>query len=481
MEIGRLLFPALRWDAATGFAHERERIEAALALGVGGFIVFGGEAQAVRALVTSIRSRTHRPLLFGADLERGAGQQFHGATPLPPAAALGALGDLDVLRRSAELTAREARALGIDWIYAPVADVDLEPQNPIVGTRAFGTDPARVAAAVAAWVRGCAAGGALSCAKHFPGHGRTTADSHVELPRVVVERAALELDLAPFRAAIDAGVDTIMTAHVAYSALDPSGAPATLSRAILHDLLRDQLRFTGLVVSDALIMEGVLAGGGAGRAAVRALAAGCDALLYPEEPAHVATVIEAAISHDLPEGRVTEALARVDTAARKAAAMTRADEWGREEDRAWTRSVAQRTVLVVRGRPTLARACDLITVDDDVGGPYPPGRRDVFPATLRSGGVDVRETQEVHPDRAALVAVYADIRAWKGRPGLSARAREAVQRALARRPAALVALFAHPRLAAELPPNAAVVAAWGGEPLMQEAAAHRLLQAGAAV
>src|SRR6185295_8272390 len=143
-------------------------------------------------------------------------------------AAIGWLRDEAVTERVGELTAREARALGVNWIYAPVADVDLEPENPIIGVRAFGTEPAAVAAQVAAWVRGCRRGGALSCAKHFPGHGRTVGDSHIERPTVSASREMLEADLEPFRAAVEAGVDSMMTAHVAYPALDAEGAVATL-------------------------------------------------------------------------------------------------------------------------------------------------------------------------------------------------------------------------------------------------------------
>jgi len=173
--IARLLLPALRWSAERGWDAERAMIEEGLALGVGGFILFGGEAGAVRELTSELHRRSPHPLLIASDLERGAGQQFRGATPLPPAAALGSLDDRDAVRRAGELTAREARALGVNWIYAPVADIDVEPENPIIGTRAFGSDPERVGALLAEWIRGCAAGGALSCAKHFPGHGARSA------------------------------------------------------------------------------------------------------------------------------------------------------------------------------------------------------------------------------------------------------------------------------------------------------------------
>jgi beta-glucosidase-like glycosyl hydrolase len=462
--IARLLLPALRADAGGGFEGARGEIDDALDLGVGGFILFGGSAERVAALTAELRERAPHPLLLAADLERGAGQQFRGATPLPPAAALGSLGDLEATERAGELTAREARALGVNWVYAPVADVDLEPANPIIGTRAFGVASGDVARHVDAWVRGCARGGALSCAKHFPGHGRTVADSHAERPVVTADRAALDADLAPFRAAIAAGVDALMTAHVVYPALDPAGSPATLSAPILTRLLREEMGFDGLVVTDALIMDGLIADATEGDAAVAALVAGCDALLYPEDLAGVVASVEAGVRDGrLAAGRIDEALRRVEAAAARATAHAPTALAG-DDDRRWALELAVRTVHAVRGTPRLPEGpLHVVEVEDDLGGPWPPFPRDALPAALRAAG------RELDADGAALVVVYSDIRAWKGRPGLSAGAVARVAEALAAEPDATVLLFAHPRLAPQLPAARHLLAAWGGEPLMQQA------------
>lgn len=463
--IARLLLPALRWSAERGWDDARPTIEQGLELGVGGFILFGGEAGAVRELCAELHRRAPHPLLIASDLERGAGQQFRGATPLPPAAALGSLGDPDVVRRAAELTAREARALGVNWVYAPVADVDLEPENPIIGTRAFGTDPDEVAALVGAWVRGCAAGGALSCAKHFPGHGRTLGDSHIERPTVAAGRDVLAEDLKPFRSAVAAGVDSMMTAHVAYPALDPQGLPATLSAPILEGLLRRELGFDGLVVTDALIMEGFVEDLDEARGAVLAVAAGCDALLYPDDSAAVVRELQAARADGrLAERRAQDALRRIAAAAERVAGGP-AGEWGREEDRRWALETAVRTLRVVRGAPQLPPGrVRLVEVEDDAGGPYPPYPRTALPAALRRQGVELAD------EGAPLVVLYSDIRAWKGRPGISAAARERVREITTRTPDTTVVLFSHPRLADEIPTARHLLAAWGGEALMQEAA-----------
>ena len=465
MNVARLLLPAIRWDAEKGFDGNRETIEHGLGRGVGGFILFGGEANAVRALTDELHRRAPHPLLIASDLERGAGQQFRGATPLPPAAALGFLDDQALTERAGELTAREARALGVNWVYAPIADVDLEPENPIIGVRAFGADPDTAARHVAAWVRGCARGGALSCAKHFPGHGRTIGDSHIERPAVQASRAEMAEDLAPFRASIAAGVDSMMTAHVVYPALDPEARPATLSPPILRGLLRDELRFGGLVVTDAIIMEGMTDGGSETAASVQALTAGCDLLLYPGDTDAVIREVEAALEDGrLDPARVEDALRRVSEAAERVAGPVDA-RWFADEDRRWALETAVRTLRVCRGEPRLPSGpVRMEEIEDDGGGPWPPYPRVAFPAALRAAGVEIAD------DGAPLVVLYSDIRAWKGRPGISAAAQERVRQLTAAHPEVTVILFSHPRLADDIPTARNLLAGWGGEAVMQEAA-----------
>ncbi|HUG40723.1 MAG TPA: glycoside hydrolase family 3 N-terminal domain-containing protein [Longimicrobiales bacterium] len=480
----RLLFPPVRWSAEDGsYDAYRPAIEKGLELGVGGWIIFGGPADAVRDLTGELRERSRHPVLIGADLERGAGQQFPGATALPPPAVLAELDDLELTRRAGELTAREALAMGIDWVFAPVADLDLEPENPIVGSRAFGADPERASRHVVAWIEGCREAGALACAKHFPGHGRTTSDSHLALPTVDVGEDDLATDLRPFRAAIGAGVDSMMTAHVAYPALDPSGLPATLSRPILTGLLRERMGFVGLIVTDALNMKGVQGGGGEPEAAVRALAAGCDALLYVREPEQAAAALEAARGGELTEDRVTASLERIRAAAERLDERSSARAggaggegtrpWGSDSDAAWALGLAGRAVAPLRGQPRCAGSVEVMTVDDDVGGPFPPGSRAAFPEALRGAGVHVREVGRPTGGVPVIIALYADIKGFKGRPGLSAEAVETVAAAVVEPRGATVVLFGHPRMATETP-GPHLLGAWGGEAIMQRAAARWL-------
>jgi beta-N-acetylhexosaminidase len=229
--------------------------------------------------------------------------------------ALGAVDDVALTERVAAAIGADLAAVGVNLNFAPVADVNTNPRNPVIGIRSFGSEPELVARHVAASVRGMQAAGVAACAKHFPGHGDTEVDSHLGLPTVAGD---LEAALLPFRAAIDAGVRAIMTAHIRVSELDD--APATLSRRILHGLLRDELGFDGLVVTDALDMKGVATVGT--EAAVLALSAGADALLLgpglgpePVELTHRA-IVEAVTAGRLPEERLAEAAGRVaDTAA----------------------------------------------------------------------------------------------------------------------------------------------------------------------
>lgn len=471
--------PAVRWQESGGYAGQRELIDRALKLGVGGFILFGGRSDDVRLLTRDLRERSSVPLLIASDLERGAGQQFAGATGLPPLAALGWLGETETVRRAAALTAREAGALGVNWVYAPVMDVDLEPANPIIGTRAFGSHPDVVARLGSAWVEACQAEGVLACAKHFPGHGRTTTDSHAELPIVRASREELEeADLRPFRAAVDAGVASVMSAHIAFPSLDPSGEPATLSKPILEGVLREQLGFDGLIVTDALIMAGVRQSSTGATAEVRAIGAGCDLLLYPEDLEAVARELAAAVARgELKTERVERSIERRRHWIAKTEVSDR--QSSAEEDRAWAAALALRVVHLVQGDfPAVRDEIALAVVDDDVGGPYPPPSRKPFTGTLRKLGVSVVEGEADRSPQIHVIALFGDVRAWKGRPGYSAAALKQVRTAVdsARRANAIAVLvqFGHPRLAESIGVDIPIVSAWGGEATMQRAAAEWL-------
>lgn len=481
--IAELLVPAIHWHRDGGFTPARPVIERALAVGVGGFVVYGGETDAVLTLMRELRKRTRTPLLIASDVERGAGQQFAGATGLPPLAALAALGDLDALRRAARLTAKETRTLGVNWAFAPVCDLDLVPENPIVGTRSLGSDPVVVAKLVRVWIEACQAEGVLATAKHFPGHGRTTADSHTVLPRVDATDDELhESDVIPFRAAIDAGVASIMTAHVAFPALDPSGAPATCSRDIIQGLLRTALNYDGLVVTDAVGMAGMLEGTTEPEGAVLALAAGCDLILGPTDlDATLAALARAVDEHVLDAQQVQRSLRRRRKWAQWASPP---DDFRKPSaaDIAWGVQLTDRVVHLVRGTPPNVRApIEIAVIDDDAGGAELPPSRDSLFEALRSGGAQARRVTGPTPGARStfVVALFGEIRAHKGRVGYSeatlANVAEVAGAAERAGREAMIVQFGDPRQVPSIPSSLPVVSAWGGEAGMQAAAARWLL------
>lgn len=269
-----------------GTAPSKE-ILALIRAGLGGIILYGKncvDAAQVLALTNSLQAAARaadqaQPLLIAIDQEQGRVVRVtDGVTVFPSMGAMARVGDPELIRRVAAATSRELLAIGVNWNLAPVADVLSVPDCP-VGDRSSGADPEQVALAVAAFVHGAAASGLRTCAKHFPGHGSTAKDSHVAAPRVSRSRAELEsVDLVPFRAAIQAGVPAVMTAHITYPALDPD-APASLSERVIGGLLRSQLGFAGVVVSDDLEMAGIAWNQPLESSAIRALRAGSDLLI----------------------------------------------------------------------------------------------------------------------------------------------------------------------------------------------------------
>ena len=295
-KIGQLIFATYHGAfTATDSPAYAEMLHDVEQLHVGGFInathpsplgIVKSQAYPTAVLMNQLQSKSKAPLLVGADFERGTAMRLDEGTSFPTAMAVAAGGHPRDAYTMGKITALEARAVGIQWIYAPDSDVNNNPDNPIINTRSFGEDPKKVAEYVAQFVRGVQDNGGLATAKHFPGHGDTSADSHIDLPVIKASRERLEnLELVPFRAAIAAGAESVMTGHLSIPALESNpDVPATLSPNILTGLLRDELGYHGLVVTDAMDMGGITVRYAPGEAAVRAFAAGADALLMPPVP-----------------------------------------------------------------------------------------------------------------------------------------------------------------------------------------------------
>lgn len=287
---------------------------------IGGLTLFNGRWPSTRQVLEQLQAAAKIPLLVGSDIERGCGQQMHGMSVLPHAGAFGAASDKQqtdgdqLAWEFGEATAMEARMAGINVAFAPVADTNTNPRNPIIAIRAFGSTPSKVASMVAGFVRGCEALGVATAAKHFPGHGDTEQDSHDSLPMVSRDAASIATtELPPFESAVASGCSMVMTAHVAYPALDASGVPATLSSAILQDLLRHKLGFEGVICSDSLLMSGVRDRfDSEGELCLAALLAGVDWLLDVADPESVIDYLVRCVSDGrLEESRIDESVHRI--------------------------------------------------------------------------------------------------------------------------------------------------------------------------
>jgi len=283
--------------------------------GVGGFIVgVGSSPYDIAEKLNALQRAARVPLLIASDFESGPGARIREAPAFPGNMALGATDrELDAYEVG-RVIAVEARAVGIQFDFAPVVDVNNNPANPIINVRSFGEKAQRVAALGSAFIRGLREHGMLSAAKHFPGHGDTGTDSHIALPLVTATRARLDsVELVPFRAAVREGADAVMTAHLAVTGLSGEGSPpATLSPFVLDTLLRQDLGFRGLVVTDALNMGAIVSRYGASQAAVLALQAGADILLMPADPKGAIDAIVDAVGRGLvSEARLDSSVARV--------------------------------------------------------------------------------------------------------------------------------------------------------------------------
>ena len=294
---------------------------------VGGFHVFGGSIPSppvllnpgygtvilgqpleAASLLNRLQALSRVPLLNTADFETGVGFRMAGATAFPRQMAMGAIAGADgerLVREEARVTALESRALGVQVNFAPVADVNNNPRNPVINIRSYGEDPARVAALVSTYVAGARDGGMIATIKHFPGHGDTDVDSHLGLPVITYDRARLQsVELVPFRRGVEQGVGAVMAAHIELPALDPApSTPATFSRPILHDLLRQEIGFAGLVYTDSMSMDAVAKMATPEEGAVRALRAGADQVLHSPDPAAAFDGVRQALA----SGRLTQA------------------------------------------------------------------------------------------------------------------------------------------------------------------------------
>jgi beta-N-acetylhexosaminidase len=469
----------------------------------GGRTIQHAEPYALAAFLNRVQRIAKVPLLVGGDFERGASMRVAGTTVFPHAMAFGAAGDPEFSRFEGQVTAREARALGVHWVYYPVADVNINPDNPVLNIRSFGEDPQAVAAQVAAFIEGAHSDPhnyVLTTAKHFPGHGDTSVDSHLNLATVPASRERLEsVELVPFRAAIAAGTDAVMTAHVAVPALAPPDLPATLSPAILTGLLREELGFKGLTITDALDMGGIVKGFPAGDAAVRAIEAGADTLLMPADAeAAIRAVVAAVENGRIKRRRIEESVVKI-LAAKEKVGLDRkrfvnveglGDVINSPEANEEAQQVAERAVTLVRNEggvlPLAApeRACFLAlaesrdsnegqTFSQEVRARLAHATVTTLDPSLSRADVDAALAR-LTPCETYVVAAFASVTAYQGSLGLGGDLPHAMETLTASaKPLVLVAL-GNPYLLRSFPSVAAYLATFSSVAPSEAAAVKAL-------
>ena len=515
-KVGQLIMPWVLGDFAPEGSPSHDRIlEYIEDQGIGGVIMSVGSPTEVAAKLNDFQAHSNIPLLVAADLETGAGFRMRGAvqmpgtielggaTDFPSLMAVGATADPQLAYEMGRITAREARGVGIHIPFAPVLDVNNNPDNPIINVRSFGENPEDVAELGAAFVRGVQEHGAIATGKHFPGHGDTETDSHLGLPVIPHSRARMDsVEIFPFRHAIEAGMGAVMTAHISVPSLDGGvGDPATLSSAVLTDLLRDEMEFDGLLFTDAMDMSAISRGFGAEEASVRAIEAGADVILMPPSVERAVEGIAAAVE----SGRIEAS--RIDASVRRI--LETKKQMGLDRDRtvqidqigqvvgipAHTQvaaEIAERSITLLHNGGNLlpllgTRSARVMSVSfrrtsDVLAGRYFNTRlRQTYPR-LTTAGLDVNSGPALYEDllrqarQQALVILSTYVTAFS-QSGSLALPEEVVDFAGQLTEIGvphIVVSFGNPYLITELPDVRAYMLAWSGSEVSQTAAAQAL-------
>ena len=515
-KVAQMVWPTVLGDYTAGDSPQWQRLTDNIRKEkVGGFTISVGSPTELAAKLNAMQSMSSVPLIFGADLEAGAGFRARGgyfipnaidlggAVVFPPEMAIGATGDATLAYEQGRLTALEGRALGIHIAYAPVLDVNNNPSNPVINTRSYGEDPTMAAKLGAAFIRGLQEHGMMATGKHFPGHGDTGTNSHLALPVVTVSRSRLDsVELVPFREAIRSGVGAIMTFHGAMPALDASGVPGTLSGKVLTDLLRTELGFKGIIISDAMDMAGVLNQYGSAEAVKRAVAAGVDILIQPLEVTQTIDAVVAGVAEGrYTEARLNESVRRI-LEAKQSLGLERRKlvnldslrfRVGDSSHLAVARQIGEKSITLVKdslGQLPLVVSASPRVLSVTVGRRSDLAAGVAFNGELRGGIRNLRAEFLAAEDPAAdygrleRLADSADVTIVSSYVGqnweaVSASAPQAfatfVQRLTMRGKRPIVVSFGNPYLLQQIPSVAAYVVAWGGFPPSQVAAARALL------
>lgn len=467
--LAQSIFPRLNCNQYRSTPEYRDRINCLIhSKSVGGFVVFDGDVETVQGVVGDLQKLAEGDLLFAADCEDGVTMRFPGGTEFPSMMALGRSGDVAATYSVARSIAREMRALGIYWNFAPVADINTNPDNPIINIRAFGETPDMVSDHVHAYVQGMQDGGVIACAKHFPGHGDTSVDSHIDLPVINADRRRLDsIELLPFRQSIRNGVKSVMVSHIAVPALDPEGLPATFSTPIVNGLLREEFGFEGVVVTDALDMHAVTNRYPAGEAAWMAYAAGCDVLSIPDDVDAALEALRKGLAEKKIKGSRVKASANRIAAIKKWASSYQDDvqqtTLTRRGHDVIALETARRSILVNGRMRKLYPPLVVLAFVDIADNPKPEEWFGYFSAWYPGEASGVIVTPDVEDrDRAEIleridsagsliVALFVRPRGFAGTVGLSPDQQTIIDRALGK--PMVLASFGNPYLLADADPN----------------------------
>lgn len=485
---------------------------------VGGFVLAGGTVSDIALMTNSLQQESKVPLLINADLEGGLGfgcswQHVRGRAPELPRyisgggtrftsmMAIGATQNPKYAFEIGRITARESRAVGIHWTNAPVADVNTNPDNPIINTRSFGENPQQVAKFVEAYVRGLQDGHMMATLKHFPGHGDTEEDTHMELPVLQFdEQRLMSTELVPFKAGIRADVKAVMTGHIALPKIDRSGRPSTLSRPVVTGILREKLGFQGIVVTDGMTMQGITNDYAANEAAILAIEAGVDCILVPDNFEKAFDGVLGAVK----SGRISGQ--RLDSSVRKVLAakswvgidrnrfvdITRVSHViGSPESDSIAQSICDHTVTLLRNRgesiPLLRpRKIHIVTLTNDYSSQVGQELQRVLqvhhPLTglvHLFDGSGHEETQNVlhtlDSSDVVVLAVYLSIGAWQGKLELSARLTDFLRRISKLRKPIITVAFGDPYVIAKLPETDVVMTPYAGHGRAERSVAAALV------
>ena len=439
----QLIIPRLDGVKIDSRAYQEEIFEY-VRRGIGGFVLFGGKKDEVKHFIHTIQSRSEIPLFMASDIERGMGQQVEGTTPLPCQMAIAAALDKerseerDFLEKALEALSREAHDIGINMPLIPVLDINQNPDNPIICTRAFSDSPHTVVWFGSEYIKVLERSGLISCAKHFPGHGDTTADSHITLPAINKSyNDLLDIDIVPFKEAIKTGVSSIMVGHLSIPAVDAQ--PSSLSRRIITDILRGELGFKGLVMTDALNMHALK---DIEKISVKCMNAGIDILLHPVD-VHltVQELIAAVKNNELTEALIDDALSRIVTFKKNMAFISERKVRYDEHEKLSSR-ISEMSVTVIKNTKGLLPLSrngknQLVFAGDSRHFGTSPLKKYFKTVSKVTDSNDLK-------DKTAICAIFTSVAAWVGSSGIDGAERNRLKEIVRKAKHSIIISFGSP-------------------------------------